>query len=83
MWLVNTETDMITHMIEVGKGEEHDDKQSDGSPKRKYRYPILACYKLNKPLPQCSKTPIRGFETIIRNPTQDLMEIWAIRDDRL
>ena len=33
MWLVNTETDMITHMIKVGKGEEHNDMRPDGSPK--------------------------------------------------
>ena len=26
MWLVNVEMDLITHMIKVRKGEEHDDK---------------------------------------------------------
>ena len=31
MWLVNTETDKITHMIEVGSGEKHNDRQPDGS----------------------------------------------------
>ena len=33
MWLVNTETNMITHMVEVGQGEEHKDTRPDGSPK--------------------------------------------------
>ena len=83
MWLVNTETDMITHMIEVKKGEEHIDIRPDGSPKRKYRYPITACHKLDTPLPRCSKTAIKGFETRVLDPTNKLMKIWAIRDDRL
>ena len=83
MWLVNTETDRITHMIEVGKGEEHNDKRPDGSSKRKYRYPILTCHKLGQTLPRCLKVPIQGFETIINNPTNNLTKIWAIGDDRL
>ena len=83
MWLVNTENDMITHMIEVRGGEEHNDTRPDGSPKRRYRYPIVACYKLDTPLPRCSKISIKGFETIVCSPTDKLTEIWAIRDDRL
>ena len=83
MWLVNTENDKITHMIEVGNGEEHNDKRPDGSSKRKYWYPILACYKLDQSLPRCSKIPIKGFETIIRSPTNSFTKIWAIRDDCL
>ena len=83
MWLVNTETDMITHMIEVERGEEHNDTQIDGSPKRKYQYPITACSKLDKPLPRCSKVAIKGFETIVWSPTDKLMKIWAIRDNCL
>ena len=83
MWLVNTETDMITHMIEVEKGEEHNDTRPDGSLKRKYRYPIIAYYKLNTPIPRCSKEPIQVFEAVVWEPSNDLTKIWAIRDDRL
>ena len=83
MWLVNTKTNEITYMIEVGSGEEHSDKRLDGSLRRKYRYPILACYKLNQTLPWCSKVLIKGFETVIRNPADDLAKIWVIRDDCL
>ena len=83
MWLVNMETDKITHMVEVEKGEEHTNKQPDGSPKRKYWYPIIACYKLDKPLPQYLKVLIKGFETIVNNPTDNLTKIWVIRDNHL
>ena len=81
MWLVNTEMDMITHMIEVEKGEEHNDTRPDGSPKRKYKYPIVACYKLNEPI--LSKITIKGFDMRIRDLTNNLTKVWAIRDDRL
>ena len=81
MWLVSTEMKMITHMIEVGKGEEHSDTRFDGSPKRKYRYPILACHKLDEPI--LSRIPIKGFDTRIQDLTDKLTKIWAIRDDRL
>ena len=83
MWLVNTETDMITHMIEVEKGEEHNDLRPDGTPKRKYRYPIAAYHKLDIPLPRCLKIAIKGFKTIVNSPTDKLTKIWAIRDDCL
>ena len=83
MWLVNTETNMITHMVEVERGEEHNDMRPDGTPKRKYRYPIIACHKIDTPIPRCSKVAIKGFETIVWDPTDKLMKIWAIRDDRL
>ena len=83
MWLVNTETDMITHMIEVEKGEKHNDLRPDATPRQKYRYPITACHKLDTPLPRCSKIAIKGFETIVWSPTDKLTKIWVIRDDRL
>ena len=63
LWFVNTEMNMITHMAEVGEGKEHKDKQVDGSPKQKYRYPILAYHQLNHPFPQGTDIPIKGFET--------------------
>ena len=50
-WLVNTKTNIITHMAEVGLGEEHNDKRLDGSLKQKYKYPIFAYYQLNHPIP--------------------------------
>ena len=81
MWLVNTETNMISHMIEVGKGEEHNDMRADGTPKRKYRYPIIACYTLDEPI--LSRLTTKGFDTRIQNLTNKFTKIWAIRDDRL
>ena len=70
-------------MIEVGKGEEHNDKRPDGSSKRRYQYPILAYYQLDQPLPRCVKTPMKGFETIVRSPNASLTKIWSIRDKHL
>ena len=45
-WFINTEMSMIMHMAEVGE-KEHNDKQVDGAPKQKYRYPILAYHQLS------------------------------------
>ena len=81
MWLVNTETDMITHMIEVEKGEKHNDKRPDGSPKRKYKYPIIACYRLDTPI--LSRIAVKEFDDRIYDLTDKLTKVWAIRDDRL
>ena len=81
MWLINTETSMITHMIEVKEGEEHNDLRRDGSRKRKYRYPIIACHRLDTPI--LSKISIKEFDNRIQDLTDKLTKVWTIRDDRL
>ena len=73
MWLVNTKTNTTTHMIEVRRGKEHNDKQPDGTPKWIYQYPTLAYHQLNQPIPHCVDTPMKSFKTIVyHNPYENL-----------
>ena len=49
-WFLNTQDKLVTHMAVVELGQLHEDKKPDGTPKRKWKYPITTFYKLNTPL---------------------------------
>ena len=50
LWLLNTQNKLDTHMAAVETGQLHIDKRPDGTPKRKWKYPITTFYKLDTPL---------------------------------
>ena len=75
---------MVTHMAEVTKGKEHNDKQPDGSLKRRFGYFILAYHRLVCPFDIGVKAFAQSYYRHVGGkPTPDLIKIWAIRDDRL
>ena len=83
-WFVNTQTNIVTHMAEVTKGKEHNNKRSDGSPKQKFKYLILAYHHLDCPFNiGVGATAQNYYRHVGGKPTPDLTKIWAIRDDRL
>jgi hypothetical protein len=51
MWLMDTETHLISHMAEVEGPQEHQDMHQDGTKKRKWKYPITTFYSLENPTP--------------------------------
>jgi hypothetical protein len=50
LWFLNTQDKLVTHMAAVETGQFHEDKRPDGTPKRKWKYPITTLYKLDTPL---------------------------------
>ena len=38
---LNTQDKLVTHMAAVETGQLHEDKKPDGTPKRKWKYPIM------------------------------------------
>ena len=50
LWSLNTQDKLVTHMAVVELGQPHEDKRPDGTPKRKWKYPITTFYKLDTPL---------------------------------
>jgi hypothetical protein len=85
-WLVNTETKLTSHMIEVDFGQPHDNRQPDGTPKWKLKYPILVLYRLDKPfLPNSDRLVCKrpSGPIIMKRPDIALTKIWAIRDNHL
>ena len=50
LWFLNTQDKLVTHMAAVETGQLHEDKRPDGTPKRKWKYPITTFYKLDTPL---------------------------------
>ena len=49
LWLMNTETHLITHMAEVEGPQEHQDFQPNGIKKRQWKYAIISLYSLDQP----------------------------------
>ena len=50
LWFLNTQDKLVTHMAAVETGQLHKDKSPDGTPRRKWKYPITTLYKLDTPL---------------------------------
>ena len=50
LWFLNTQDKLVTHMAAVETGQLHNDKQPDGTPRRKWKYPITTLYKLDTPI---------------------------------
>ena len=50
LWFLNTQDKLVTHMAVVETGQLHNNKRPDGTPKRKWKYPITTLYKLDTPL---------------------------------
>ena len=74
-------------MIEVDVGRQHKDERPDGTLNQKFKYPILALFRLNKPFKPdderlTHETP-SGPVHIQGQPTTNLTKVWVIRDDHL
>jgi hypothetical protein len=80
LWYFNTESHFVAHMAEVSAGRGHNDKQLDGTSKRKWKYPINTLYKLDTPLypndQQLQKKNPRGPVYTTMKPNVKLTKLW-------
>ena len=83
LWLMDTETHLISYMAEVEAPQRHQDLHPDGTKKREWKYPITTFYSLDQPTPSTDQKLIgsRPSGPVYQNKhfiSSSLTSVWSI-----